>query len=121
MNWMLRRSSEKFQAIGLFNALMGNGINCRALILPFVNHCARRHLVSDFHRKSSLLRERIFLPGKLSCSVRTDSCPAGLPLYQAGVRQQGYATAPSCQAVDYSKEEMERAKGFEPSTFTLAR
>ena len=41
--------------------------------------------------------------------------PAGLPPCHAGVRQQMYATAQPCQTVDNSKEEMERAKGFEPS------
>src|ERR1017187_9563677 len=41
--------------------------------------------------------------------------PAGLPPCHAGVRQQMYATAQPCQTVDNSKEEMEGAKGFEPS------
>ena len=55
------------------------------------------------------------LPGKFSCSARTDFCPAGLSPCQAGVWQQLHATAQPCQLVDNSKEEMERAKGFEPS------
>src|ERR1017187_4102141 len=72
MNWMLRRLSNKFQVIGLFNALMGNGINRSASISPFVNHCARRHLVPDFHRKNSLLRERWIFFCRVNLHARSE-------------------------------------------------